>query len=710
MSNISSRGGRMNGARFFLIKSDSQLYPIRLNIYGSRRAKCANDMITFFFIAAISIVKSETMSGCALVECPSINGHYATLHPNPLDSGSYCVCDWGGVIEIPCNARLHFDPVTSTCSLPPEKKNNNKIALNYCSSVLCSPDDCGLIVIHPNECNSFCKCINGTAQYLQCPDGLYFNPVLEVCDFKSHVQCNPIEIDLTGCEDVNCPTENSDVSLFFPNPKDCGSYCQCNWGTAMYMQCPPGLYFNSAQNICDYPKEAHCNLNTQPSTDGSNDVITTENSITMFTTSKHQFKNGCEYVLCPANNGEYALILANPYDCGSFCTCNWGEAIYIPCSPGLHFNSELLLCDWPENARCSKTSINPGYEADPNTDISKPPDTGYYNDIMITGCENVTCPAPTGVYKLPNPIDCSSYCKCDNGVIFHVKCRDDLHFNQNLEMCDKPQFAGCQLKSSTTNFATKSTQFISDESTIASTTITKLPTTITEATTSTTTYTEATTSTETTAATEITTSTQATSTDVSTDTEATSTEVSTDTEAKSTEVETTTSDVITFTTDSNVRPSPSSSTVSPTDGCSLVNCGKFIESEHAVHLSNPLDCGSFCKCAWGKAYYFSCPFGLHFNADLQICDWESNAGCIKSTLPAEPETTTIETTIETTPIDSQISTNHNLNGCEQVLCPVLNGEFALHFPNPVDCTSQQNTHNPPRGVGEHILYVSPRFP
>ena len=63
--------------------------------------------------------------------------------------------------------------------------------------------------------------------------------------------------------------------------------------------------------------------------------------------------NGCESVVCPAENGEFSLHLANPISCTSFCKCNPdGKASYFDCPPGLEFNAELQVCDWPQNAGC----------------------------------------------------------------------------------------------------------------------------------------------------------------------------------------------------------------------------------------------------------------------------------------------------------------------------------------------------------------------
>ena len=63
---------------------------------------------------------------------------------------------------------------------------------------------------------------------------------------------------------------------------------------------------------------------------------------------------GCKLVSCPPENGQFALHLPNPLDCASFCKCDWGEAHYFGCPPGLHFNAELQVCDWPEQANCQQ--------------------------------------------------------------------------------------------------------------------------------------------------------------------------------------------------------------------------------------------------------------------------------------------------------------------------------------------------------------------
>src|ERR1043166_3307067 len=42
----------------------------------------------------------------------------------------------------------------------------------------------------PDDCSSFCKCVDDKAFLVHCPKGLLYNSKLEVCDYPSNVNCN----------------------------------------------------------------------------------------------------------------------------------------------------------------------------------------------------------------------------------------------------------------------------------------------------------------------------------------------------------------------------------------------------------------------------------------------------------------------------------------------------------------------------------------
>ncbi|CAB3360586.1 Hypothetical predicted protein [Cloeon dipterum] len=83
----------------------------------------------------------------------------------------------------------------------------------------------------------------------------------------------------------------------------------------------------------------------------------------------------------------------------------------------------------------------------------------------------------------------------------------------------------------------------------------------------------------------------------------------------------------------------------------------------AVHKPNPGDCGSYCKCNWGTPIWFKCPSGLHFNPELEVCDWPRNAGCtaenVASSTSRAPEMTTIAPTMPTLTSTELVTETHS---------------------------------------------------
>ncbi|XP_020707522.2 peritrophin-1-like [Athalia rosae] len=56
-------------------------------------------------------------------------------------------------------------------------------------------------------------------------------------------------------------------------------------------------------------------------------------------------------------------------------------------------------------------------------------------------------------------------------------------------------------------------------------------------------------------------------------------------------------------------------------------CPADPDSIDRVLLPHPHNCSLFYKCDWTTPVLFECPQDLHFNIDLQICDWPWHAGC-----------------------------------------------------------------------------------
>lgn len=86
---------------------------------------------------------------------------------------------------------------------------------------------------------------------------------------------------------------------------------------------------------------------------GRSQILTfSDNKLTFLSTLETCIIDNCAQVRHECVPGDDVMILANPNDCYGFCKCNFGNAYCIPCPPGLHFNAELRVCDWPASAAC----------------------------------------------------------------------------------------------------------------------------------------------------------------------------------------------------------------------------------------------------------------------------------------------------------------------------------------------------------------------
>ena len=83
----------------------------------------------------------------------------------------------------------------------------------------------------------------------------------------------------------------------------------------------------------------------------------------------------------------------------------------------------------------------------------------------------------------------------------------------------------------------------------------------------------------------------------------------------------------------NLVPTTTSTTetsgsTSATDSCKPRVCPAVDPLDHTVLLPNPADCSTFYSCSNGVPILMHCPGGLHFNAELDVCDWPRNVRCI----------------------------------------------------------------------------------
>merc|ERR1712168_304569 len=51
-----------------------------------------------------------------------------------------------------------------------------------------------------------------------------------------------------------------------------------------------------------------------------------------------------------------------------------------------------------------------------------------------------------------------------------------------------------------------------------------------------------------------------------------------------------------------------------------------LDGSQPTYFADPEDCCSYCECASGTAWKFSCA-PLHFDEDLNVCNWSYNMDC-----------------------------------------------------------------------------------
>lgn len=116
----------------------------------------------------------------------------------------------------------------------------------YCPKIECRPEEIHYLPTK-SSCSEYILCYDGTPIIQTCADGLEFDPVVLQCVL-------PIN---STCLILNCP-EESDKPVFLPNKKDCGGYYICVRGEPVPQSCAEGLHWNAEEEQCQPPASAGC--------------------------------------------------------------------------------------------------------------------------------------------------------------------------------------------------------------------------------------------------------------------------------------------------------------------------------------------------------------------------------------------------------------------------------------------------------------------
>ena len=59
-------------------------------------------------------------------------------------------------------------------------------------------------------------------------------------------------------------------------------------------------------------------------------------------------------VVCHESEDGYAVFVSHTYDCSLFYECVDLTPVLMSCPAGLHFDSRINVCNWPEYADCGE--------------------------------------------------------------------------------------------------------------------------------------------------------------------------------------------------------------------------------------------------------------------------------------------------------------------------------------------------------------------
>jgi hypothetical protein len=380
------------------------------------------------------------------VVCPHSTDGFSVFVPYPYDCSMYYHCVGRDAVLMHCPADLHFDTQTNVCNWPVDSG--------------CTPTP------RPTQPPATTDA-SGTTEESMTTEATYSTVILgdEAIFDVDDVE----ERDI----DVICPLSNDGLSVFVPYPYDCNLYYHCVGSTPILRQCPDGLYFDTALETCNWPEDSGCTPTLRPTEQPatSDPSGTTEESMT--TEATNSTENNFKYflgaeekdidVVCPLSNDGFSKFVPYPYDCTLYYHCVGTTPILRECPDGLHFDTSLETCNWPEFAGCTPTPTpteppattdeSGTTEASLTTEDSvTTQDTNltgiFYGDFLDEVEEreiDVICPLSNDGYSVfvPYPYDCNLYYHCVGSNPVLRQCPDGLHFDMSLETCNWPEDSDC---------------------------------------------------------------------------------------------------------------------------------------------------------------------------------------------------------------------------------------------------------------------------
>jgi len=401
---------------------------------------------------------------CALIiglACSESICTHGKSYPHDSDCSKFKTCVSGSFWEKICPPGLHFSPTLEMCDWPFLANCSPKNATG-CQNP-------GQMLSHESDCSKFYECdsLNQPVE-MSCAGGLHFNAKEQICDWPWNAGCSSgAEHNLHTADEGTNISEGSDAmeaqnvqkqsvkinqynGIFVNKTNDFQSNLE-NTEKILYTiedsdakkaynvqkQNNKVNKYSGAFDETNYRNQQNNKQAEEPTVNNkkyySASISGEEKDITDAGEKEENYRSEQAPVGIKCSHVDQMIAHT---DCSRFylCTANL-DPVEMHCYKGLHFNIQLKICDWPQNAGCEKTVET--NQKDQNKISSVMQQYAY-------GFENGDC--PEGLNQ-PFPEDCAKFYQCHEGQLTEKLCPEGLHFNSRNLMCDWPANANCSYPS-----------------------------------------------------------------------------------------------------------------------------------------------------------------------------------------------------------------------------------------------------------------------
>ena len=200
---------------------------------------------------------------------------------------------------------------------------------------------------HESDCRRYYTCENGTKVSNECDEGLYFDPLLQMCDWETEVSCPQTTPETENTPKPPVTDEPEPPKPPKPPVTDEPEPPKPPKPPVTDEPEPPKPPKPPVTDEPEPPKPPKLPVTDEPEPPKPPKPPVTDEPNP---TPGWQNPNTC-VGSCPAVDPEYAVLLEN-IDCTKFCKCSNGRAYVSECPDGLEFNPKAKVCDYPYAAGC----------------------------------------------------------------------------------------------------------------------------------------------------------------------------------------------------------------------------------------------------------------------------------------------------------------------------------------------------------------------